>query len=590
MEAPSPSRQHFDLFQIPSLVTTLFALTILMVLFIVFSSVFTTGGLVCGWWLPIITISLSFYDWFTGTDRHLRRSDYQAPAPDAYPQLQAAVKRLAPEIGLNTPPEVVISTKHYGVLEAFGGVSRQFIGASGSVADLIEADLADPAKAYRPEAVLLHEMAHFVNGDVRLIRVVESSLRQILLFAVWAFWILVCIALIAFALTDAEEMFSQAYLNQIVSIAPILKPFIPKITPDMVARAADPPSAGLAGIFIIQAFLPIFLACLLIWLIFFRQMHQIREFYADARAAQVSGPQYYNALRLYLYLIGQAHPPLNGWRRVVAEVWGRIAHLVPFHPKASLRTQALKNPALIFSSPWRVGLTAGLLLLPIELLLGSAFASAGALNVPGVFSLVLAFLLITLSAWPAIYDLDERWRKKYWQAVLGAGLVWSIFVGLALLLVLVIWLLSPVVFTARANLMVNIIAGKIDELSPVYTAETATELLIGLFVFQFYRLVALLGGLWVGLRIDHVLRRRMLMWHISPGRRRIFLWLSSLWVAAGLVLIHIILNGLFFPDGFSLFSLGILIICSVLALVLAVGTVLFIYQDRQPLISPGATS
>ncbi len=561
MSDGNSSEHSLDIFEIPSQVSILFTLTIGILLLTLLGSVFQEAGLQCGVWLPLLVISLVLYDWFTGTDRELRRFNFYQPAPDAYPLTRRAIQSLTQQMGLNREPKLVVTDTHYGVLAAFGNIRRAFVGASVRMAKALEDDLASERRARNAEAVLLHELAHLKTGDVWRIRLVESSLRQVTTFSLWFISMGLAVVLMAFALTDMEYILSNEFRQRVEGAFPGLGELAePSLTEEEIQQRLDNPvNAGLGMMYIMQVFGPLLISCGFLWWFFLRRMHQVREFYADALAANHVGA---SAMRraLITYSIYRQldtpDKPLTGPQKWLNRFLMWFERIVHTHPDRDTRLASLENPWVLFRSPAWVIATTGVLIVLVELLISGPFSAGILFNFGGIIPLTIGFLALALNTWPA-FTQQAKWAAPKPGLIAPAliALIWFLPISSILLCLLVMWFASPAQLDQIFEIMIALYAQHLGGLANAFSSlGELGAYLVSLSIFQVYRVLFLMVGMIAGMFFFRVLVQRVLMWPPDIRQRRMMFWIIPFIISTGLAGMHMLSNGIFFPSMYELFS------------------------------------
>lgn len=376
--------------------------------------------------LPVGVALLTLWD-FLHQPGALRRRWHMEDLPVEHDWLRDWIGRLALEVGLRQPPQLLVASGSLGAPFAFGTWRRHTLAFPAwllpeMAAAVRRAHTDDPAAV---EAVLRHELAHFVNQDVWLASFSRSLLKMTVIFmaANWfaMLWLPFTYELLRQAVGDWSGLLP----------APLLA-----LLPDDVQQfVGHPPPLAPADVLVMETMIgvalwPLIGGALLLWRTTWNALLQVREQVADARVAswlRSAAP------------VGRAMHWFNGVQATVlveeesASVWDRLRlglRNIPGvrraaqplawpgaavagrwwspQPPAAARHVTLARPEQVYGSAAGIGRRAGLAVLLLYGLLASIFVPAGQ-GVNSEIAVGLGFVLLALGLTPmAIVDGHDR--------------------------------------------------------------------------------------------------------------------------------------------------------------------------------------
>ena len=572
---------RLNVFALPTRTTLLFALIVLILFVPIIASLFWSTP-ICGAEMLVVMLLLPLRRFLY---LPARQAEQLRPlTPELHP-LQAATAELAQAHAVGRPPQILLIPEPDGP-HSFGTWTRRVLALPAELACSLQADLQSgvESRANRAKAVLLHELSHFRNRDVWMTFLAQSMLIVAIVFMALDFLVYLQVPLvyntIARGMSEIRTNWPQ--------VCDWMRPFIP----GRVDAVCDNPQM-LQGVnawlryetFNLSAHLPFVLGGMILLVYFWRSILRTREFYADARTTAWLGDA-----DILLEAIEETEqrrrlrpadamlpvPSSKGW------LWPRLSWLLPrFHPTPEERLCCLAKPETLYGRPETIGITAALAVLSLELILGSAL-SASFVPEPGSPTLfVLGFVLLSLSLLPLLCAQGEL--KSFARARQVAILTYSaVVLGERFLLTTVVSLtlwsgLIPLEELLRIGGAMLTDRGQIDMSLPL-----PAWLYVWLpFLFN---LLALPAMLWLLLRMDSFLKRRVLTWYTAPWLARRFVaiaWGITTVLATGLwggvlplFVIPLFGNG---PDLLGIQGFGILIAVVLLGLGL---TALWLYHRR----------
>ena len=336
--------------------------------------------------------------------------------------------------------------------------------------------------------------------------------------------------------------------------------------PWVFVRLAEPARAGetwgYLSLYLANVYLPFALAVPVLYLFFWRKLIRVREFYADARDAQLVGTAETLPAALLLNATLQAMTPAPAGR--TARVWMCIRRMVTarfkpgllaLHPQAEEREMALAEPLLVFGSPWKLAVWTGVALLLLELILRNSL-TLSYISQPGPYLPLLTSFLV-FSTWLLPQTCVGRPAR---------GLLWQIFCLAVVFMVVKISLNildGGLVLFSLASGRLGALGSVLDvyvrsmlgaggaDMEPVFgTADFNWPQMIDWHIvrpiafFLFYAAPLLL----VTLMVEAWLRQRALTWYVLADRlKRVFVVIVVV-LALAQVLVFIPLGErLFFP-------------------------------------------
>ena len=198
-------------------------------------------------------------------------------------RIQAEIRELAIQVGYQESIRLVISQRPFEV-RAFGSWRRHYILLGSELAVKLANDLAHEENRKLAQVLLLHEIAHFAHRDVQRIAYIRQLLRSTSVLTLW--W---TIFSIGWAVTSWKGL--HLLLNfdptQLPDVDPILQPILMRFDEFLATRQVELAQAAktfsLSNIlfFIVYSLGYILSSNFLLWLVYWRRMIRVQEFYAD---------------------------------------------------------------------------------------------------------------------------------------------------------------------------------------------------------------------------------------------------------------------------------------------------------------------
>lgn len=629
MPPDEPSAQpKLNILALPSHTAILFALILTVALGAALATLLPGSRL---WWPPFVfgLTLLPLRDFLHRPDRIRRQRRLQSPSADTAPdviqrelaalaelnaQAQPAEPSAVEASPPKTPPVRVLTTPLPIQMEAFGTFRRQYIGMSEGFAATMSRGLREgSARACRQyRAMLAHELAHFLNRDVRLTSLALSMLKMLALVMILDLWIGVVLA--AFVIEFGPEVLRLEFWTQISAYmsraapgfaAPDLTPlytYLTQIKPELTAQLADPALRSTNWqhflLYLVGAQWPFFIVAVVLLAVFWPRLLAVRELYADARAASLVGESALipEAIGIHALLTATWHTGKSSLpARARAWVMSRAAWLSPAARNLRFdgalppeRLAALGDPLVAFG-PWpRIAVAAGLAVILLDLALRSTLAATFVAEPGAHLPFLIGFL--TFSTWLLPRVCDNRGAGRDPSLRLIAQLV-AVFTAVKLslhfldgLLMLGMVRAAPETLGRLVDAWVYAIVGAGGaNLPPLLGVEVTWDQFLQIHVARpilFYLLLmppTLILFLWADTRA----RQRALTWYgDGAGVKRAFWWVTAVLAAALVLVVVPLFNHLLFPEIYSAWSWVALAGMAVGLLTVVAGTVAFIRCDR----------
>jgi len=511
-----------NLFALPSLTTLLFALiagVILTAVVVGLRQNLSALGLMI--FAGMIVLPLRDFLHRPERDMHslgLPRTKADPPPP----LLVQEVKAAAGDLGLNRPPCLLITPQSVAPATTGSWRRRYLILGRRQAACLTEL----PASTQR--ALWLHEVAHFASGDSWKVGLSRSLLWVSVVFMAWSTCFLLAVVLLAFVY--GLEVFEPGYLDTL-PVDPALHDLLATIWPDPASTAsllekAKDINPDLATLYVVNAHLPFVVSGVVLLLCVWRRLVQVREFYADARAATQIGNAKMTRSALVHAATALALVPAvtrGRFRDRLANLRQWFNQVMPFHPSWKVRLACLKDPLQAYGSWAWAGITAGLTVLLLDLIMVGPFTLSYVGDWPAHFATLTGFVILALWLLPGVcqgFISTGRMARQIARATMvfsGLRAVWLVL-NAALLLILLI--LDPGQVSELLNIII-LLGNKVLVLpSSLPLAEDPVALALwaigGALGFTALVLVSQLACLLIA----GFLLRRVLTWYAFPAADR----------------------------------------------------------------------
>jgi hypothetical protein len=592
-DAPESSAK-LNILGLPSQTSLLFAVIMAVIAVPVLLS--TTGNSpFCGPVLPIALAILTLRDFLRRPELERARGQMTDLASQC-PLLASRIQELAPRLqpALRYLPELLITRHHAKSPYAFGTWRRQYLAFPQDIAQVFERILAteeeeEAEQIARVDAIILHELGHFANGDVWRTHLSYSLLKMTSIFMLFN----LISSLLLPTMWDSTLQFTQFdqalpgwMLNAMPSVIQELARNPPQPTPVTWA---------IFRLWIFSAHWPLIVGSLILLFITWRGLLRTREHYCDVRAEDVQGSHESITQAISwldaLVSIQPAQTRPRIWRKFLAPFalgFPTTADELFFRPlmvqpSPEQRELCLKVPEKIYGSPVSAGCLVGCVTFLLYLILGSLFVVPLLLGLNPTIPFTFGFVTLSLTTLPWICRHGHQVSTVL--KVLGQQIV--VFLLVFLTPVLLIGTLSLARMAARPEEMdffvyvlflipaAEVQPQGIDVAGLVEWAQVAGTIML---------LVLLPLTLSVWLSLDYVVKRRMLTWY---GWR----WLQERpkWMLVGVtmwfaILLHFLLLPIFdalilSDSGFSSTLSSIMQVMTG-AVLLVAGSITFWHLDR----------
>lgn len=578
----SPAAPKLNVLALPSYTAVLFGLIALVVLGAVFASLLPESQL---WWPPVVlgVTLLTLRDHWRRPMLWMRRMSL-VPGntatvegePGRTQGLRLAAQRIQVELvslaGSHPAPLVAVSPQRLAI-HAFGTARQRYVGLGVELAERLARRLQGQKESTKTpaRAVLAHELAHFLNGDIWMVGLSYSLLKMMVLVMLVNLW--VSLALSAFIVEVSPEVLQPAFWDGLAQFAaetlpglppPDLRWVLPALrqqNPAVFDRLADP-STGLSFwepfmLFLVSVHLPFVLSGLVLFGLYWRRLLRVRELYADARAAALvqdadAVPKALAFNEVLTTLASQprgARPTLRRWSKRLAPQ----AHFA-LHPSLATRKACLAKPQKVFGS-WRsMAVSAGLAVVLLELVLRGAL-TAGYIYEPGAhLAFATGFVVFSLWLLPQ-HCLGQRRDPGLGRRVVGMVLLFTAIklapYVLDLAAALLVQATDPAGWARVLDLWVYGLVGAGGDNLPRLMGVEVTwadfirwHILTPMAYFALFMPPVLLASLW----LDAALKRRALTWYRQGDCVRRVWWAVTAIILGVLLLAVVPLgNRLFFP-------------------------------------------
>jgi len=497
--------------------------------------------------LAMVMFVLSLRHVLVMFEADVRRLKLRA-ADERYTPLQERIDYLARErLGMREPPLLAIGDG--AILRVVATWRRRYIAVGEERADQLLTLLADPQQEDIADVALLHELHHLAHGDHLWIAYARALLDR-------GPWLILWAALLLIGMVGLLALVQRSFFTQVTpdAIAAIFEGLVPGSGEQMVvaifgSREAYAEVAAQAGTIdfsqvlfgVIVNTLPYVVICTLLLWIYWRRLLQLREFCADAGAVQVLG-QAEPFLRA-LFIFGTPTPKLAGngqgrqqlWR-ALPSVW-LTRYLYTTSPGA--RAKLLRQPDQFDGKPLVYGLTIGLYLLGLNLIMSSTTALMLVGSWPMHFPVITTAALVGLYLLTPII-LGRPVDQPLWVALLAALALHALMILISLTILVILGLGWPDLLMALMERTVRSMVWY-TRLDPSLVVDDPASLLPLALATNLVQIpiVVLVSAGAIGVII--VLTRRMLTWYGLPRAERQLMRLISLMIGAVTALVAMLI-------------------------------------------------
>jgi hypothetical protein len=583
---------RLNILGLPSQTSFLFAVIMVVIAVPVLLSA-TGNSPFCGPVLPVALGIFTLRDFLRRPDLERARGQMTDLAP-CCPLLAGRIQQLAPRLqpALGPLPELFIARRHTLSPYAFGTWRLRYLAFPQDIAQVFEQVLAtgDPVQTARVDAVILHELGHFANGDVWRAHLSYSLLKMTGLFMVFN----LITTLLLPAMWDSTLRFTQ--LDQV--LPGWMLNAMPRVVQEFVHSPPQPTPVGWAifRLWIFSAHWPLIAGSLILLFVTWRGLLRVREHYCDARAdaAQGSPGPITQAIAWLDALVAtrpaQARPRM--WRRLLAPsalgfpttVEDLSFRALMAQPSLEQRERCLRVPEEVYGSPAASGCLVGWATFLLYLILGSLFVVPLMLGLNPTIPFTFGFVALSLATLPRICrhgHLTPIVLKAIGQQI-------GVFLLVFLAPVLLIGALSLARMAAHPediNFLVYALflipAAEVQPQGINVPGLVEWAQLAG--VVMLVVLLPLTLGIWLGL--DYVVKRRILTWYgwrWLQERPKSVLVGITMWLAVVLQFLLLpIFEIVITPNIDSPTALSGVIRVMIGAMLLLAGSVAFWYVDRK---------
>ena len=583
MEKPL-AKPKLDIFALYSLTLLLFALIAGVILAVIVASLKQSPSFL-GVLIVAGMVILPLRHFLRQPELRLRMLGASGTQHACFPSLIQDMEKAAQDLGIKHPPRLIIPD-HSVAPTTLGTWRRRYV-----VLGRPQAECLDQLDAQTRRTFWLHELAHLANGDIWKTGLSQSLLHTSVTFMAWS--MLFILGIVLLSLLYGVQVFEPNYLDTL-SIDPSLRNTLELLWPDPALLAPmleqiKEINVGATMLYIVNGHL-VFIFCggvlsLLVW----RRLVQVREFYADARAAAIleSAPQTWNAL----LTVGNEMAMLptmvpSSSQQILGLLRRWINRLLPIHSPWQRRQICLQNPVRVFGSWKWIGLVAGATALLLDVLLTGPFTLAYVSSEPAHIATLSGLLILALWLFPHLCQTSTKNIIKQLGTALGLFLIIRIgWLLLNIALVLVWFVIAPAQLATQLNQSI-LISNKILTDSPMLPLAQdprllVTSILTGVSGFQLLISVSLMMSLGLGF----ILFRRLLTWYAFPAvdHRLIYIVWSVILVlilALGFVLLPIS-TALILGELAPLFKPASLLVTSGICVIIFAWGVWFWFADRR---------
>lgn len=594
--SPETNKVKLNIFALPSQTTILFGLIVAVLLGTVLVGSIDPSLPACMRPLPLTLLVLSLRRFLGWPEREMARHDLQ-PAGDDLAALRQAIAEDVQDIGLPRVPQLVVGPDKR-LIKTFGSFRHWYIAMGRERALDWQKKLKDPKEASATHAGLIHELHHFKNGDYWQMGYARELLLVVAIFSIWVMALSTGFGVFLLLVRPHLVQFDPVgFVNKIQTLTPEARQIFLQLLPSVEAMAEFREQASiidplLSTTLITSAVLPLILAGVILWLVYWRKLLRVREFYADAGAVHIQKET--DPLRSILAGIPlrflQAYPDSDtpaDLRQKGEGFWSKtkklISKLWDFHPDLATRIVCWQEPSKAFDTWGGAAILAGSLILILDIVLASSPLTLLYIGQwPMHFSTLAIFVVVSLWVITPLALGKIAWPDtlKIIAIVVGLRLAWlAMTIGvLATLLFLAPAVLSDILTTAVANTArySGPLEGPAFPDLNAFVLEASLSNTAQVFILLFVLVVAIGVSVW--------LIRRLLTWYGFLQTDKRFEWTVYLIIGAsvtfwGLTVLPLLTTTLLRPTEL-LNPTGIL--GGVVGfLIAAIGLGLFFHADRR---------
>lgn len=411
---------RLNILALPTRTTLLFALIVLVVTLPILA-LFAGRSPMCAPFLLFWMVLLPLRDFLRRPGQLLGHHD-MVDATDDFPVLTRRWNELAAAV-VKQKVRLKLMRRRLTVPFSFGSFTRRYFALSARTATRLEHDLrsTEPPKCRRSEAMLLHELAHFIHHDAWMAFFSASLLR----------------VTVALMLVDYAWYAMAPWLyNSVVSMIDFSQVWPPEFLqlmafsdPKIAEALLHPPRVEGATwanweVFVFSAHWPLILGSLILLLFYWRALLRTRELYADARVVEKQSGRGPLWAMLRAEQVANALQPVPGlgarnWiPDAVANLRGihlpgerTVRGLLSHHPSLETRDKCLDKPHLVYGSDVIIGVTAGVAVVLLNLTLATSYLLLYTRGPNTQVPFLIGFSVLSLSLLPFLCQFPERKRE-----------------------------------------------------------------------------------------------------------------------------------------------------------------------------------
>ncbi|MBK6647464.1 MAG: hypothetical protein IPG44_17250 [Anaerolineales bacterium] len=388
------------------------------------------------WWLLPVLLFLTVWGFLARPDRDIRNRKL-TPIGDQYPNLRASINMLSIRIGLKKTPIILATDANRRY--TMGSFRRWYIVLGTDQLNNLEAQLSNPDEAERAEAILLHELYHFKNGDYWQTGFLDVLFRSIFPLMLWfMFFFGGWMFLLALVSQSLAQIAPQAILEKMpAELLPMLEPMLLSSFPsqaemeEILAKAEGINFIYVVS-FVFNISLPLIIISIILLIFYSHLIWRMREYYADSGVAQTLGSSspYFklSTSKVGTTIVNEKSEnsiPI-GYRRTISITFSKLGDYLERRTTPSGRTDALLEPQRVFYDWKRIALFLSGLVLILEIFLATPLTLPLIGKNPMHFSTVVVVVAVAYFLLPRLVLGISGWLDvvKIILVVNGVRLVW----------------------------------------------------------------------------------------------------------------------------------------------------------------------
>jgi hypothetical protein len=388
------------------------------------------------WWLLPVLLFLTVWGFLARPDRDIRNRRL-APIGDQYPYLRESINMLSNRIGLKKTPIILATDANRRY--TMGSFRRWYIVLGIGQLYNLEAQLSNPDEAERAEAILLHELYHFKNGDYWQTGFLDVLFRSIFPLMLWfMFFFGGWMFLLALVSQSLVQITPQAILEKMpAELLPMLEPILLNSLPsqtemDGILAKAEGINFIYVVSFVFNISLPLIIISIILLIFYSHLIWRMREYYADAGVAQTLG-NVSSYFRLSTMKLVSTALELRGDNKIstkiqmwISDVFSKFDGYIERRRTPNGRHDALLDPQRVFYDWKRVALLLSGLILILEIFLATPLTLPLVGQNPMHFSTVVVVVSVAYFLLPRLVLGKSGWfdALKIILVVNGIRLAW----------------------------------------------------------------------------------------------------------------------------------------------------------------------